>query len=372
VIDVAMGSMLRFFQKKLNTQIKKLFLPISQSGGGSSDMKPVSLSMEEVDFTNQRFDMLYGYIPGALSPFKFLTQPIGGYYRHFSQRLLIYLSFAAFLIISTFLAMWIAGNSYFLVQYLAFICTMALYLACVFTCSHILIDMVANQLKHLDMAYESRSVGMQWIVLYTGLTLGFCIHHVTFPKLLILCGLSSSIQLPISPWIVPLWCASIYSNFLTVQMSQKSQNQMQTEIHSQKKVLLPLGGHKSNQRTQINSTPVNQTRQATTIFRINGRQVKILLSRISHASIEDHYSRVFYQDGQRLQNILVRQSLKQLMNQLGKKKFIQIHRSYLVNKEHIIEYKRKGRNHWLQLELRNNALPVSRRRQGEVKEALSR
>ncbi len=334
-------------------------------------MKPVSLSMEEIDFTKQRFDLLYGYIPGALSPFKFLIQPIGGYYRHFSQRLLIYLSFAAFLVISTFLAMWIASNSYFLVQYFSFVCTLALYLACVFTCSHILIDMAANQLKHLDMAYESRSVGRQWIVLYTGLILGFCIHQVAFPKLLILCGLDSSIQVPINPWIVPLWCASIYSNFLTIQMSQTSQNQEWIEIHTQRQVPIPIVDNESNQQKQINSTPTDQTRQATAIFRINGHQLKLPLNIISHIKIEDHYSRVFYQDGQRLKTILVRQSLKKMISQLGQKKFIQIHRASLVNKEHIVEYKRKGRNHWLQLEFTNNALPISRRRQGEVKKALS-
>ncbi len=332
-------------------------------------MNPVSLSIKDPDFTNQRIYIVYGYIPAGFSPFKFLIQPIGGYYQHFSLRLLTYLSFAAFLIISTFLAMWIAGNSHFLVQHLPFICTMALYLASVYTFSHILVDMVANRLKHLDMSYESRSVGMQWIVLYTGLVLGFGIHQITFPKLLVLCGLSSSIQLPITPWIVPLWCASIYSNFLTIQMSQKSQNQIHTTPHGLKKIPKQLSDLESSQ--QIVSNQTKPACQTTTSFKINGHLVKIHLSRISHASVEDHYSRVFYQDGQGLQNILVRQSLKQLINQLGEKKFVQIHRSFLVNKGHITEVTRKGRNHWLRLELTSDTLPISRRRQGEVKQALS-
>ncbi|MCP4673808.1 MAG: LytTR family transcriptional regulator, partial [Desulfobacula sp.] len=248
----------------------------------------------------------------------------------------------------------------------------ALHLACVFAFSHVLIDIAANQLKHVGMAYGSRSVGSQWIVLYTGLALGFCIHQVTFPKLLILCGLGSTIQIPINLWIVPLLCASIYSNLFTVFISKKSQNKNQAEIHHQKKAQmeLPSMDLESEQLQIVHSASIDQISRATASFKTNGRWVKLVLKTISHVSVEEHYSRVFYWTNQRLKNILVRQSLKQLHRKLGQNDFIQIHRSHLVNKKHIVEYKRKERNHWLKLELSNDALPISRRRQREVKKVL--
>ena len=335
-------------------------------------MKLVSIPTQEVDWTQQMYASGHGFFRCTLFPFRFLAQPIGDSYRHFSKRLLIYLSFAALLIICTFLVMGTADKSYFLVRFLPLICTLALHIACVFTFSHVLIDIAANQLKHLDMAYESRNIGRQWIVLYSGLTLGFCIHQITFPKLLILCGIESSIQLPINIWIVPLLCASIYSNLFTVFINQKPQNKKQAEIHTQKKIQmsLPSTGLESKQPQIVNLASVDQFPRTTASFKTNGRWVKIALKTISHVSVEEHYSRVFYRVNQRIQNILVRQSLKQLHSKLGQNDFIQIHRSHLVNKKHIIEYKQKKRNHWLKLESSNYTLPISRRKQKQVKKVL--
>ncbi len=104
---------------------------------------------------------------------------------------------------------------------------------------------------------------------------------------------------------------------------------------------------------------------------INGFEKRISLKAISHPSKEDHYCRVFYKDGEKLQNILVRQTLKQLITQLGQDDFILIHRSHMVNRQQIREYKQKGRNHWLQLELSDHLLPISRRRQRKVKKAVA-
>lgn len=335
-------------------------------------MKPVSITTQEVDWTQQMYASGHGFFRCTLFPFKFLAQPIGHSYSNFSERLLLYLSFAALLVICTFLVMGAANKSYFLFRYLPLICTLALHLACVFAFSHVLIDIAANHLRCGSMAYGSRNVGSQWFVLYTGLALGYCIHQVTFPKLLILCGISSSIQIPIYFWIVPLLCASIYSNLFTVFISEKSQNKKQGETHPQKKVqmVLPSIDFESEQLQIVNSASIDQISRATASFKTNGRWVKLALKTISHVSVEEHYSRVFYRANQRLKNILVRQSLKQLHSKFGQNDFIQIHRSHLVNKEHIIEYRRKKRNHWLKLELSNHALPISRRRQKQVKKVL--
>jgi len=342
-------------------------------------MKPISIPAHQINWTQQEINWTqlevvsgYGSFKCALFPFRFLAKPIGDCYRHFPERLLIYLLFAALFIICTFLVMGSADKSYFLLRQLPLICTLALHLAFVFTLSHVLVDIAANKLKHGGLEYGSRSVGSQWIILYTGLALGFCIHQITFPKLLILCRIEYSVQFPIEIWIVPLLCASIYSNIFTAFINRPSQNKQQAKIQPQKKVqaALLLTDFESEQPTLMNPVSVNRTSRTKASFKTSGRWVKISFKAISHVSVEEHYSRVFYLTGQRLDNILVRESLKLLHSKLGQNDFIQIHRSHLVNKDHIAEYRRKERNHWLKLDVSNAVLPISRRRQKKVKQIL--
>lgn len=327
-------------------------------------MKSIALPMQNANWAQQGFDMIYGYTPYTNSPFRFLTYSLGENYQYFTQRLLMYLSFAGILILSTFLITGTIKGPVVFTRHLPFICTLALYTAAVFTIAHILADIGANQLKQFQMAYELRSVGHQWVVLCVGLILGFFIHTFTYPKLLLLCCPNTTVSLFTDLWVIPLWCASIYSNVLTVLIVQKPLLPKRTPV--------PSTRIKSKNTTFLDKIHISRPKRSTTTFQINGCRTELSLRAISHASVEDHYCRVFYQEGHELKNIFVRQGLGQLISQLNHPDFIRVHRSHMVNKQHIRGYKRDGRNHCLQIKFGSQVLPISRRQQRAVKAAVQK
>lgn len=321
-------------------------------------MKASALQIESSCWMPEARNLIYGYIPYPVSPFKFLACPIGNCYRHFSQRLLIYLSFFVCLIACPFAILLLGGKTAFLFRQLSVVCTLSLYMGFIFSLTHILVDIAAHQFRLKRMDYGSRNIGCQWIVLYSGLILGFCLHHMMFPRLILLLGEGSVIDLPFVLWIIPLMGASIYCNLIIILLSQKSQKEQRSESLPKSKAPQQKLDFKQNQAKQIR-------------FKQNRRSVDINSQKISHVKSEDHYCRIFYWNDESLKEILIRNSLKKLHIQLGLNDFLQIHKSYLINKSQGFEYCKKRRHHCLKLKSCRDPLPISRRRQTEVKKALS-
>ncbi len=331
-------------------------------------MKPVASTSQPVywECYGQALYIRTDIVPPL--PFQFLYLPIGPYYGRFSHRLLTYLLIAACLTSGALLALGITGQAAFILQRLPLACTLALYLAVVFTSSHVLSDLAANHLWPRRMSYGSRNVGRQCVVLFIGLALGFWVHEKVFPDLMQLCAQSSASQLPTCLSLVPLLCAALYACVFMVPMSQHGPERNDAARPGNRVHPAPPALQKAEVPQQ---PPARRALPATVSFRVDGRQVTIPSKTISHVSMEDHYCRVFYQNGQGLQDLLVREALKGLVSRVGLEDFLQIHRSHLVNKRHIAAYKRNGRKHWLIMAPGGVPLPISRRRQTAVKDALA-
>lgn len=302
---------------------------------------------------------------------QFLAQPMGHFYQRLAHRLLINLLLAAGLICGSFIALGFAGGADYVLRNFPLACAVALYLAVVFTSGLALCDVAANRLWPSRLAYAHRDVGGQWLVLFSGLALGLWIHQAAFPGLMRLCAQGSDGQLPINVSVVPLWCATLYSCLLTVPMSHAAivpnQASEAGRVESHLRPARPVPAETSIP----DSRPAGRAVPAKVSFRMDGRRVKMPISAISHASIEDHYCRVYYLNNRGLRSILVRETLQGLISQAGGEVFLQIHRSHLVNRNHITAYKRKGGDHWVLLGPDRVPLPVSRRRRKEVKESLA-
>jgi hypothetical protein len=286
-------------------------------------------------------------------PFQFIKEPLGAFYGLLPNRVLIYLLWAACLLCGTFLALGITGGATYVLDNFPPVCALALYVAALFALSHLVVDMAANHLWPRCMAYGSRSLGGQWLVLWSGLALGFGVHQEVFPLITLLCGLGPRSLPPINLCLAPLCCAAFFYDFL---------------------LALPLLQDQTGPDLDAAPDPPPgqaPTGQAVVAFRVDGRQVNIPLKAISHVRIEDHYCRVYYQSSQGLRNILARDTLKGLISRLGPDLLLQIHRSHLVNKSQVSAYKRQGRKHWLLLGPDSEPQPISRRRQAEVKDALA-
>jgi hypothetical protein len=331
-------------------------------------MKPVASTSPSVYWDCHGLALLFRTSAGPAMPFQFMYLPIGLFYGRFAHRLLTHLLLAACLISGVFLALAIAGGAGFISHSLPLACTMALYLAVVFTLCHVFSDFSSSRLLPRSMRYGSRNVGRQCVVLFIGLILGYWVHGRIFPDLIQLCAQSSASQIPISLSLVPLLCAVLYACVFLVPMCQHDADRIDSDkpdgsLNTDPPVL---------QKAEIpQHQPVRPAPSTAVSFRVDGRGVTIPIKDISHISTEDHYCRVYFQHGQGQKDLLVREALKELAGRLRSDDFIRIHRSHLVNKRYVNAYKRKGRKHWLLLGSGNAPLSISRRRQAQVKEALA-
>ncbi len=87
---------------------------------------------------------------------------------------------------------------------------------------------------------------------------------------------------------------------------------------------------------------------------------------ISHVTVEEHYSRVFYKEKGALKNHQIRSSLQEVLNHLPHELFIRIHRSHIVNLDKIEELKSTRQSYEIILENGEYNLPVSRHRNAEI------
>lgn len=83
---------------------------------------------------------------------------------------------------------------------------------------------------------------------------------------------------------------------------------------------------------------------------------------ICHATVEDHYSRIYYHEGGRLRQVFLKISLNELARRLHGANFVRIHRSHLVNLDRVSGLRTRGGRRWVSLEGLAGELPVSRRR----------
>lgn len=99
-------------------------------------------------------------------------------------------------------------------------------------------------------------------------------------------------------------------------------------------------------------------------------ELRIPLVSISHITVEDHYSRIFFGNGDGRHNVLIRQPLKNLLAKLPGRVFWQIHRSHVVNLKHLAGLNKKGRQSMVMLGPQGIELPVSRHRRAHLKPAI--
>lgn len=90
-------------------------------------------------------------------------------------------------------------------------------------------------------------------------------------------------------------------------------------------------------------------------------KIQIPLQDFIFATSDNNYSTIFYENQGKIQRKLLRLSFKNLENQLdGFEQIIRCHKSYIVNRERIIEIKGNARSLMLQVDLYDEMIPVSR------------
>lgn len=134
---------------------------------------------------------------------------------------------------------------------------------------------------------------------------------------------------------------------------------------------LIVRSQRSPRQVNQKERPDNSSQTDSKIYLKQGADIiPIMKRRISHVSVEDHYVRVFTTKIEKENQTFVKMSLKQIKKMLPETEFIQVHRSHIVNKDHIQKLVKEKRGHKVYLIGYETPLPVSRQRLAFVKDNL--
>ena len=92
------------------------------------------------------------------------------------------------------------------------------------------------------------------------------------------------------------------------------------------------------------------------------------ISELTHLSMEDHYARIYWQEKGEMHQVLVRLTLKEALKHLTDKCFVQVHRSHVVNLNHVKSIQKDG-NRWVAV-IGHHKIPISRSRLTSFKNQL--
>lgn len=103
----------------------------------------------------------------------------------------------------------------------------------------------------------------------------------------------------------------------------------------------------------------------------NSENLRLLISSVALVKSADNYVEIDYIEGQLLRKKLIRNTLKNIEQQLKPyPNFIRCHRICIVNTYYIEKLNRKFNNYWLTIKVSEELIPVSRQYLLKLKEAL--
>jgi len=100
---------------------------------------------------------------------------------------------------------------------------------------------------------------------------------------------------------------------------------------------------------------------AQIIIKDKDRNIVVLEEHILFAKKEDQYLTLYFKDSEKL----IRSSIKDFLGQLNSTSFLQVHRSYVINKNYITAFNKK------EITINNSSIPISKSFAKEVLEEIS-
>ncbi len=307
---------------------------------------------------------------------QYLRVPLGARYGELTNRLQLYPMLALLFFLEGLLAWSLYQGPRFLLDHMALTTVYSLHKALIYALCLGLVDILALYLPHGWGAWGNRTVGKQWLIWGVGCLLGFCVYR--FLGICLICFyapdlLSFFIAYPqarpstatLMLFAVPAWFCAV---FLTLQMAQSKRPARAAAPGVSSKPRRPDSVQEP--RAQSSEAAAGPGPEGCLELAVDSRQVRLPHSRITHVSVEDHYCRVFYARGEKLHNVMVRLTLKDLMRELPEASFQQIHRSHMVNLRHASGIQKRGRTHNLVLGRFALELPISRYRLAQVQPRL--
>ena len=259
---------------------------------------------------------------------RYLATPLPPFYSEWAGRLLVHLLLACFYFVAGLLGWAIfGGGPSFLVKWMAFTNVYCLHLAVTYSLALLAADFLANRFLPAWGGYANRSVGRQWMVWAGGFGLGFAFHRTLLLYLMSIYAPDVIIYYQKHPSELPSHLAVFlfWLPFWLVATWVAFQIALSSRLFVRHTPIAKLG-------PQIKSASV-PTKQPQGLLKLNvdSSPIEIPYAHITHVTVEDHYSRVFFSGDKGQHNVLIRAPLKSLLKKLPGEFFLQIHRSHIVN-----------------------------------------
>lgn len=299
--------------------------------------------------------------PGAGVGAKYWKRSLGGFYQGLPHRLIFYfLVGGAFGALCYGTALLYYGPAWVFSD-LSHLTVNALCSVLLFSGSLALIDFGASRLAGLRLSYSKRTVGRQWLVMFAGFVLAYTIYRAASRHLSELYGpwlLGYGRALPEQPLqflseFFLLFLFWLLIAHLCIQFAIWSQG-----VALKAKVAFP---HVEEARDGQGKDRVESEEACLTLPNQN-QDLSIPISLITHVTVEDHYCRLFQKQGNEIASMLLRIPLKSLEGELPAGRFARIHRSHLVNLEHVLGWRMAQGQRRLVMGHGIEDLPVSRHR----------
>lgn len=301
----------------------------------------------------------------------YLQRPLDSFFAYRTNRSLLYYRLGLYLLLAALAGKVLSREHDFLVAHLDFYFTYALLLSLTYLVGAALAEGAVHYLAPRWSAYDQRTVARQWLIWGLGLVFGLLTHRLSGPWLVSLYApwlinfIEHMPQGKPSEWEIVLFCAAVWSvaSFGVIQIAlawQKRLRRRQALAAMRPEDATPAPA------AEAPSRPV----PAFLTVSHDGRRSKILVERITHVTVEDHYCRIHFLHGDGPRSVFVCMTLKSLAEELPDGEFAQIHRSHLVNLRHVAGLNRSGRRYFAELTGAGAELPISRHRWAELQERL--
>ncbi len=313
---------------------------------------------------------------------EYLARPLRGSYADPANRLFLYFLLTAFFMIGVLLGLVVYKGPMVLVHKMAFTTVYSVHVALAYAFCHWAVDIAASRVWREWGGYVHRTVGRHWLIWVFGFFLGFALHRTFLLRLVYLYApevvehYSSAPQTKPSHLAyffvaLPTWFGAV---FLTTKIALGKGQAVQTNSRPGAGQLVygpdseVVREYKKARRPQKAAPGLSSP--GSLVVTVDARSMEIPLGRISHITVEDHYSRIFFSNGADRNNVLIRSPLKDLLQKLPRDRFFQIHRSHVVNLDYVSALKKKGRKAKLTLGRSGIELPVSRYRLPQIRSIL--
>ena len=229
--------------------------------------------------------------------------------------------------------------------------------------------------------FENRTVGKVWLIWFSAFGLAVAIQYLIITQIFELYDPKMRWAYSVYPQDRPSYLLGFVYYFLfwliiafsLIQIAIKRQSVLENEksnledLIRQREWVFKQNFDPQSIAAVSKARNIDKIPAQSELMVLTGNQAeKIDMVKISHINVEDHYCRIFVKEQEGFREFYVKISLKEILDQLPRDRFLQIHRSHIVNLAYVTSLIKDSRSYQLALDHGTYTLPISRYRLPQV------